>query len=139
MSTYSASKAVALAQSAEEGAAIAGQPLSLPVSFPSGGIGVFASLAWVGFGVSCLWWRDIGEWSRSRELAAAAFVISGGIFLATVAGSRLGRFNAGLQRRAPWLLVSALFLTLWEVATAKLAWLPLPFFRAAVHHQGLHR
>ena len=45
-----------------------------------------------------------------------------------MAGSRLGRFNAGLQRRAPWLLVSALFLTLWEVATAKLAWLPLPFF-----------
>ena len=51
MSTYSASKAVALAQSAEEGAAIAGQPLSLPFAFRSGGTGVFASLAWVGFGV----------------------------------------------------------------------------------------
>jgi len=128
MSTYSASKAVALAQSAEEGAAIAGQPLSLPVSLSSGGTGVFASLAWVGFGVSCLWWQDIGDWSRTHQLAAAAFVMSGGIFLATVAGSRLGQFNAGLQRRAPWLLASALFLTLWEVATAKLAWLPLPFF-----------
>ena len=77
MSTYSASKAVALAQSAEEGAAIAGQPLSLPVSFPSGGTGVFASLAWVGFGVSCLWWQDIGDWSRTHQLAAAAFVIVG--------------------------------------------------------------
>ena len=75
MSTYSASKAVALAQSAEEGAAIAGQPLSLPVSLSSGGTGVFASLAWVGFGVSCLWWQDIGDWSRTHQLAAAAFVI----------------------------------------------------------------
>ena len=107
MSTYSAYKAVALAQSAEEGAAIAGQPLSLPFAFPSGGTGVFASLAWVGFGVSCLWWPDIGDWSRTHQLAVAAFVISGGIFLATVAGSRLGRFNAGLQRRAPWLLALA--------------------------------
>ena len=34
----------------------------------------------------------------------------------------------GLRKRAPWLLVLGLFLTLWEVATAKFAWLPLPFF-----------
>src|SRR6476620_8042999 len=112
MSTYSASKAVALAQSVEEGAAIAGQPLSLPVSLSSGWTGVFASLAWVGFGVSCLWWPDIGAWSRTHQLAIAAFVISCGIFLATVAGSGLGRFNEGLQRRAPWPLASALVLTL---------------------------
>ena len=68
MSTYSASKAVALPQSAEEGAAFAGRPLSLPASFPAGGTGVFASLAWVGFGVSCLWWEDLGDWSRTHEL-----------------------------------------------------------------------
>ena len=91
MSTYSVSKAVAIAQSAEEGAALSGRPLSLPISFPSGGIGVFASLAWVGFGVACLWWPDIGDWSRTRELAVAAFVLSGAIFVMTVAGSRLGR------------------------------------------------
>ena len=37
-------------------------------------------------------------------------------------------------------LASALFLTLWEVATAKLAWLPLPFFPPPQsHHRGLHR
>ncbi len=128
MSTYSGSKAVALAQSAEEGAALSGRSLSWAVSLPSGGTGVFASLAWVGFGVACLWWPDIGDWTRTHQLAAAAFVIAGAIFLATVAGSRLGRFNAGLQRRAPWLLALALFLTVWEIATAKLAWLPLPFF-----------
>jgi NitT/TauT family transport system permease protein len=128
MSTYSVSKAVAIAQSAEEGAALSGGSLSLPVSFPSGGIGVFASLAWVGFGVACLWWPDIGDWSRTTELAVAAFILSGAIFVITVAGSRLGRLDAGLQRRAPWLLALALFLTLWEIATAKLAWLPLPFF-----------
>ena len=65
MSTYSASKAVALPQSAEEGAAFAGRPLSLPASFLANGTAVFAALAWVGFGLSCLWWPDLGDWSRT--------------------------------------------------------------------------
>src|SRR5207302_274733 len=36
--------------------------------------------------------------------------------------------GSALRHRAPWLLVLGLFLTLWEIATAKFAWLPLPFF-----------
>ena len=95
MSTYSASKAVALPQSAEEGAAFAGRPLSLPASFLANGTAVFASIAWVGFGLSCLWWADLGDWSRTHELAVAAFVIAGGILAVTLGGSWLGRFGAG--------------------------------------------
>ena len=128
MSTSSASKAVALPQSAEEGAAFAGAPLSLPAAFLANGTAVFASVAWAGFGLSCLWWADLGDWSRTHELAVAAFVIAGGLLAATLSGSLLGRFGAGLKQRTPWLLVLGLFLTLWEVATAKFAWLPLPFF-----------
>jgi len=128
MSTYSASKTVALPQSVEEGAAFAGRPLSLPTSLLAGGTGVFASLAWVGFGLSCLLWEDLGDWSRTHALAIAAFIIAGGIIAATASGKWLGRFGAGLQARTPWLLAFGLFLTLWEVATAKFAWLPLPFF-----------
>jgi NitT/TauT family transport system permease protein len=128
MSTYSASKAAALPQSAEEGAAFAGSPLSLPACFLANGTAVLAGVAWVGFGLSCLWWADLGDWSRTYELAVAAFVIAGGLLAATLSGSLLGRFGAGLKQRTPWLLVLGLFLTLWEVATAKFAWLPLPFF-----------
>jgi NitT/TauT family transport system permease protein len=128
MSTYSASKAVALPQSAEEGAAFAGRPFSLPTSFLANGTGVFASLTWVGFGLSCLLWEDLSDWSRTHALAVAAFIIAGGIIAAAASGKLLGRFGAGLQARAPWLLALGLFLTLWEVATAKFAWLPLPFF-----------
>jgi NitT/TauT family transport system permease protein len=125
MSMYSAtSKAAALPQSAEEGAAFAAGPLSFPVSFAKNASGVLASLAWVGFGSSCLLWPDLGDWSRTHEVAIAAFVIGGGILIAAL----LGRFEAGLQSRAPWLLALGLFLTVWEVATAKFAWLPLPFF-----------
>jgi NitT/TauT family transport system permease protein len=128
MSTYSASKAVAIPQSVEEGAAFAGRRLSFPTSFPAGGAGLFASLAWVAFGFSCLLWEDLGDWSRTHALAISAFVIAGGILVATLSGSLLRGFGTGLQQRAPWLLALGLFLTLWEVATAKFAWLPLPFF-----------
>src|SRR3984893_9236709 len=128
MSTYSASKAVALPQSVEEGAAFAGRLLSLPASFLANGPATLASVAWAVFGLSCLWWEDLGDWSRTHELAMSAFVIAGAILAATLSGSLLGRLGAGLQKRAPWLLVLGLFLTLWEVATAKFAWLPLPFF-----------
>jgi NitT/TauT family transport system permease protein len=129
MSMYSAtSKAAALPQSIEEGAAFAGRPLRLPSLFLANGPAVFASLAWVGFGLSCLLWEDLGDWSRTHGLAVAAFIIAGGILLATLGGRLFGRFGTGLQSRAPWLLALGLFLTVWEVATAKFAWLPLPFF-----------
>ncbi len=128
MSTYSASKTVALPQSVEEGAALAGRPLSLPTSFAASGSSVFASLAWAGFGFSCLVWEDLSDWPRTHAVAIAAFVVAGGILAATGSGQLFGRFATGLQRRAPWLLALGLFLTLWEVATAKFAWLPLPFF-----------
>ena len=128
MSTYLASKAVALPQSVEEGAAFAGRPFVLPASIRANGASVFASLSWVGFGLSSLWWPDIGDWSRTHDLAVAAFVIAAGILAVTLGAHWLGRFATSFQQRAPWLLALGLFLTLWEVATAKFAWLPLPFF-----------
>jgi NitT/TauT family transport system permease protein len=129
MSMYSAtSKAAALPHSVEEGAAFAGHPWRPSSLFLANGSAVFASLAWVGFGLSCLLWEDLGDWSRTHGLAVAAFIIAGGILIATLSGNLLGRFGTGLQTRAPWLLTLGLFFTLWEVATAKFAWLPLPFF-----------
>jgi len=64
---------------------------------------------WVGFGLSCLLWPDLGDWSRTHELAVAAFIIAGGILAATASGKLLGRFGRGLQQRAPWLLVLGLW------------------------------
>jgi NitT/TauT family transport system permease protein len=128
VSTYSPSRTVAIPQSAEEGAAFAGRPLSFPTSFLANGAGLFAGLAWVGFGLSCLVWEDLGDWSRTHGVAVSAFMVAGVILVATLSGSLLGRFGIASRKRAPWLLVLGLFLTLWEVATAKFAWLPLPFF-----------
>jgi NitT/TauT family transport system permease protein len=128
MSTYSASETAASPQSVEEGAALAGRPLSLSLSFGASEIGVVASLAWAGFGFSCLAFEDLSDWPRTHALAITAFIVAGGILSATASGRWLGRFATGFRERAPWLLALGLFLTLWEVATAKFAWLPLPFF-----------
>jgi NitT/TauT family transport system permease protein len=91
-------------------------------------VGLVAALAWIVFGLSCLWWEDRADWSRTHALALAAFAIAGGIVVVTVGGPAFGRVGRGLQQRTPWLIALGLFLTVWEVATAKFAWLPLPFF-----------
>ncbi|WP_398470490.1 ABC transporter permease [Tardiphaga sp.] len=90
--------------------------------------GIGAGLTWLAFGYASLHWPDIGDWSRTEAVAYVAFAVAALIIIATTAHTALGRFGEGVQRRAPWLLAIGAFLTLWEVATAKFGWLPLPFF-----------
>jgi NitT/TauT family transport system permease protein len=92
------------------------------------GAGVAASLAWIAFGVSCLLWSDIGDWSRTPSLGIGALVVAAITLLTTFSADYLGGIGLALRHRAPWILALGMFFTLWEVATAKFAWLPLPFF-----------
>jgi NitT/TauT family transport system permease protein len=119
MSTYSAFEGVAVEGS--RGASI-GDWLK------SSGIGVAAAIAWVAFGLSCLWWPDIGDWSRTYALGIAAFVVAAFALFGTLSADFLGSAGPALRRRTPWLVALGLFLTVWELATAKFGWLPLPFF-----------
>jgi NitT/TauT family transport system permease protein len=92
------------------------------------GTGVAASLAWTAFGLSCLLWEDVGDWARTHSLGIGAFVVAATILFGTLAADYLGAAGRALRLRAPWLLALGAFFALWEVATAKFAWLPLPFF-----------
>jgi NitT/TauT family transport system permease protein len=92
------------------------------------GTGVVASLAWVAFGLSCLIWEDVGDWMRTHSLGIGAFVVAATILFGTLSADYLGAAGRALRLRAPWLLALGAFFALWEVATAKFAWLPLPFF-----------
>jgi NitT/TauT family transport system permease protein len=124
MSTYSASETPRGGMGQRSAAGLAEALRRVRVA----GTGLAASVAWLGFGLSCLGWEDRGDWSQTWDVAIAAFVVAAGILLATAAAPLPGRFGGGFRRRAPWLLVLGLLLTLWEIATAKFAWLPLPFF-----------
>ncbi len=90
--------------------------------------GVGAGATWLAFGWSSLHWPDIGDWARTDAVAYVAFGVAALIVVTTTAHAVLGRFGQGMQQRAPWLLALGVFLTVWELATAKFGWLPLPFF-----------
>jgi NitT/TauT family transport system permease protein len=122
VSTYSLSETGRLVTGREGSAA------SLPEWLRASFAGVLAGIAWIAFGLSCLIWEDVGDWSRTQAVAVGAFVIAALVFAGTVGADRLGSFGRGLRQRAPWLLVLGVFLSVWELATAKFAWLPLPFF-----------
>jgi NitT/TauT family transport system permease protein len=132
MPTYSASDAAPFAD--RETALVAGDGgLRIASRLRAGRLrlslsGTGAALAWLAFGIACLWWPDIGDWPRTEAVAYTAFAVATGVLLATGARELLGRFGAGLQQRAPWFIALGLFLTVWELATAKFGWLPLPFF-----------
>ena len=119
MSTYSVSDGIAV-EAARGG--------SIGDWLKSSGSGVAAAVAWTGFGLSCLWWPDVGDWSRTHALGLAAFVVAAFALFGTLGADFLGTAAPALRRRTPWLVALGLFLTVWELATAKLAWLPLPFF-----------
>jgi NitT/TauT family transport system permease protein len=124
MSTYSVSDAI----SVEGSRASSSRAEAIGDWLKSSGIGVAAAVAWTSFGLSSLWWPDLGDWSRTYALGIAAFVVAAVALFGTLSADFLGPAGPALRRRAPWLVALGLFLTLWELATAKFAWLPLPFF-----------
>ncbi len=71
---------------------------------------------------------DVVPWG-SRDLFAP-LLLGGAAVLAGLAfaADRLGRFGARLAHYGPWLIALGVWFALWELVTAKLGWLPKPFF-----------
>ncbi|MDR1888943.1 MAG: ABC transporter permease subunit [Zoogloeaceae bacterium] len=95
---------------------------------------ILAIVAWGILGALTLFWPNkpagFAEWTYTTEFGVAAFVIAG-LWAGIVGVTRQGflpRVGAIFQHAAPWLIASALMLTLWEVVTAKTGLLPPPFF-----------
>ncbi|MFC3124382.1 ABC transporter permease [Pseudoroseomonas globiformis] len=74
------------------------------------------------------------EVGRTQELALIALLSGGILLLAGLLAPRLGAAGRRLRKGGPWLAVLGLGLIAWELVTAKLALLPLPFFASP---QGL--
>ena len=106
---------------------------SAAVTFPprrlyEAGLSWAAAAAWLANAFIILRWPDLGDWGRGPECAyfGGALVVllslSGALRLFGV--EKLVR----LRRATPWLLALGLFFSIWEATTAKLGWLPQPFF-----------
>ncbi|MDR6951157.1 NitT/TauT family transport system permease protein [Ancylobacter sp. 3268] len=91
-------------------------------------VGLLAAVVWFAVAAAALGWEDVGDWPRTQTFAVAAGLIAAGILVVSLAGRWLGGVSRRLDRAGLWLIVLGLFFTLWQLASAKLGWVPLPFF-----------
>jgi NitT/TauT family transport system permease protein len=91
--------------------------------------GLAAATAWFVAAALTAFWPDKieSDWAYTSNSAAACGALAVALAFVAFAGLRFSVFQR-LQRLFPWLLALALFLAAWEVVTAKLGLLPLPFF-----------
>jgi NitT/TauT family transport system permease protein len=102
--------------------------LSRALDLRSAALAWLASAAW-GLAALVVWrWPDLGDWGRGPEFAGGCAALA----LALALSGLLRLFRVGalgrLHRATPWLLALGLVITAWEATSAKLGWLPQPFF-----------
>ncbi|MEA1832589.1 ABC transporter permease subunit [Methylobacterium durans] len=90
--------------------------------------GLAAGAAWLALAAATLGLPEGGDFPRTGFLAQGAGLLGLALLPASLAAHRLGRAGARLRHLGPWLAALALGLLAWELATAKFAWLPMPFF-----------
>jgi NitT/TauT family transport system permease protein len=85
--------------------------------------------AWLALGFVTAFWPDQpgSDWAYTSEFAAFCAVAALALGLAAIAGARFASMQR-VWRAMPWLAALAAFFAAWEAITAKLGWLPLPFF-----------
>ncbi|MGF6602621.1 NitT/TauT family transport system permease protein [Paraburkholderia sp. GAS448] len=98
-------------------------------------VATLAALAWLGGAAITQWWPSLDDWPYTRELVILKFALAAASALLGVFGWRAGSLTRDDESRAlawlataPWLLALALGVSAWEIVTAKLEWLPRPFF-----------
>jgi NitT/TauT family transport system permease protein len=100
--------------------------------------GALAALAWLGAAAVTRAWPSLDDWPHTDALLGLELLLA--VFAAVIAwragrsGARVatvseaGTARTGWLQTAPWLLALALGVSGWEIVTAKLEWLPRPFF-----------
>jgi len=90
--------------------------------------GLVASLAWAATAVVTVVLPDVVPWG-SAGLFAVLTGLGAAILLGlSLTAGRLGRFGEKAVYYGPWLIAIGVWFLLWEFTTAKLGWLPKPFF-----------
>ncbi len=125
---FSVSRPVAQPATASSAAApIAAAPGQAPIPL----LPALAAVLWLAAAALIALYPDGDDYERTTLLAQLAAGV-GAVVALGVAGTRLlpAALTARLRNISPWLIVLAVALAAWEVATAKLEILPRPFFAA---------
>ena len=89
---------------------------------------MIAGLVWLLAAAAAITWPDISDWTRTGLYAGIVGALGIAIIAARIIVLVWGTDPLRVAHRAAWLIVIGLFLTVWELASAKFRWLPLPFF-----------
>jgi NitT/TauT family transport system permease protein len=109
-------------------------PASFPVRATEGfwRTGVLATAAWLALGLLTIYWPNkavgFSDWAYTDEFGIAAIAVGALLLAVALLGSRAGRVARVLRPAGPWLVALPVLFAIWEIATAKLALLPTPFF-----------
>lgn len=99
----------------------------------------FGNRAWIACGTAAVTWLVVSlvtalwpdkpdsDWEYTQNLAIL-FAATGVALACGVIASLRSAVPQRIQNLAPWLLVLAILVAAWEVVTAKLGLLPMPFF-----------
>ena len=103
-----------------------------PVAISLWWTGLAAALAWAVLGALTQLWPNkpagFSDWAYTSEFAWLAWGVAAVLAVLALAPGAGVPGLARLRRGGPWLVASALVLTVWEIFTAKLGTLPPPFF-----------
>ena len=91
-------------------------------------MGLAVVAAWIAAASLTILWPDEDTWDYTQTLAILLAIIAGLLALLVAAEPFSPKLSARLKDKGPWLMALAILVSLWQVLTAKLGWLPRPFF-----------
>lgn len=91
--------------------------------------GTLAVAAWIGAAALIRYWPNASRtWPMTDGLARLAVAVAALIVLAGIVGRWWPAVARRLHGAGAWLIALPVLLGVWELLTAKLGWLPVPFF-----------
>ncbi|OYU08887.1 MAG: sulfonate ABC transporter permease [Pseudomonas sp. PGPPP1] len=103
--------------------------LNPPLPLRLWGQGVAVVAAWLAVALLISYWPNaIRNWPMTQGLANVCVGVAALFVVLSVVGRRLSRLGTRLRTAGPWLIALPVLLGIWELLTAKLALLPVPFF-----------
>jgi len=90
--------------------------------------GLLAALTWALAAAVTVLLPNVIPWGSTNFFAGLTAAGAALFLLLSVTVQRLGRARSMLLHFGPWFIALGLWFAFWEVTTAKLGWLPKPFF-----------
>lgn len=90
--------------------------------------GLYAAATWLLAAIVTVALPDVVPWGSRDTFAAVLLAVAALFVVFAFVADRLGRFGRWLLHYGPWFVALGVWFALWELVTAKLGWMPKPFF-----------